>query len=89
MCLQPVLAKQRVTGQEILNSVMCDACQTEFYLEIKHYGAAVPVWSVEAVEVTMLLYCIHWCSVSSCSAGILRLEVIRTSVFNCFFCQYL
>ena len=53
---------------------MLDACKTEFYLGIKHCGAAVPVWRVEAVEVTVLLYAIYWLGVSSCSAGILKPE---------------
>lgn len=36
----------------------------------------------EAVEVTLLPYAIHWHTVPSFSAGILCLEVRRTSVFN-------
>jgi len=59
LCLQPVPAKQRVTGQEILNFVTFNACKRESHLEIKRYGAAVPVWRAEAVEVTILLYAIH------------------------------
>lgn len=89
MCLQTVPGKWRVTGQEIPNGVMSDACKMEFYLEIKHYRAAVSVWRAEAVEVTILLCGVRWCSVSSLSAGTLHLELRRTSVFNCFLCQYL
>lgn len=63
---------------------MFDACKAEFYLKIKHCGAAVPVCRAEAVEVTILLYTTHWRTVSSCSAGIWRLQVRRMSDFNCF-----
>lgn len=50
---------------------MFDVCKTKFYLERKHYNAAVLVWRVKAVEVTILLYAMRWRSISSRSAGIL------------------
>lgn len=33
-----------------VGTLMFDACKTEFYLKIKHSGAAVPAWRAEAVR---------------------------------------
>lgn len=65
--------KQRVRGQEILNSVTSGTCKTGFYLEMKHYyGAAAAAGQSQGAACSK-----HGPSVHSAffpSAGILQSE---------------